>query len=191
MKRFQLIIALLMVASPFSVAKNASESNSIQARIEHLNQLLEEQRILHKIPGLSIAIVKDGQVILSKGFGLKNLAQNKPVTPSTIFPIGSTSKSFTATLAGIRVDDGVINWDDPIANYLPEYQFFQDGKHLPLTIRDALSHNTGYGRNDALWANPEIKPLEVIKAAPDATPIAKYRSEFNYNNVMYVSICDV
>lgn len=187
MKRFQLIIVLLMVASPFSVAKNASESNSIQARIERLNQLLEEQRVLHKIPGLSIAVVKDGEVILSKGFGLKDLEQNKPVTPSTIFQIGSASKAFTATLAGIRVDDGAINWDDPITKYLPEYKFFQHGKHLPLTIRDALSHNTGYGRNDTLWANPEIKPLEVIKAAPDAKPIAKYGSEFNYNNVMYLA----
>jgi CubicO group peptidase (beta-lactamase class C family) len=187
MKMLQLIIVLLLVISTSSVAKKSSESHSIQARIALLNQLLEEQRILYKIPGLSIAIVKDGQVILSKGFGLKNLSQNKPVTSSTIFPIGSISKSFTATLAGIRVDDGVINWDDPIANYLPEYQFLQDGKHLPLTIRDALSHNTGYGRNDTLWANPEIMPLEVIKAAPNAKPIAKYRSEFNYNNVMYLA----
>ncbi len=188
MKRFQLIIALLVIASPFSVAKNATESNSIQARIERLNQLLEEQRILYKIPGLSIAIVKDGQVILSKGFGLKNLAQNKPVTPSTIFPIGSVSKAFTATLAGIRVDDGVINWDDPITKYLPEYQFLQNGKPVPLTLHDGLSHRTGYRGNEILWSNPDIKSLEVLKAASNATPIAEYRSGFNYNNEMYLAV---
>ena len=167
-----------------SVVSQVGHSDS---SIERLEKQIEAQLSLSKIPGIAIVIVKDGEVILSRGFGLKNIAKELPVTQNTIFPINSLSKPITSILAGIRVDDNAINWDDNLASFLPSYTFSKSGQTVPITLRDALSHRTGYGRNDALWANPEITRQDIIKSAPLATPLAAYRTEFHYNNVMYLA----
>lgn len=158
-----------------------------ETRIERLEHLLKLQADLNKIPGIAIVIVKDGETLLSKGFGFKDIEKGVPVTKNTVFPINSLSKPITSILAGIRVDEKAINWDDKLADYLPTYSFNYLNEKVPITLRDALSHRTSYGRNDALWSNSQITRSEIIKAAPLATPVSVYGEQFNYNNVMYLA----
>src|SRR5438552_3277420 len=75
-----------------------------------------------KLPGLAIAIVKDGEVILSQGFGKRNVAQELDVTPNTLFAIASCTKAFTATALGILVDEGKLDWNTPVRNYIPTFK---------------------------------------------------------------------
>jgi CubicO group peptidase (beta-lactamase class C family) len=157
-------------------------------RIERLEKQLEEQLKINQIPGFAIVIVENGEAILARGFGIKSIEEALPVTKNTIFPINSLSKPITSIVAGIRVGENAIDWDENLANYLPNYKFSQPSQTVPITLRDALSHRTGYGRNDTLWANPQIARRDIIKFAPLAKPLAPHREEFHYNNVMYLAV---
>lgn len=176
-----LLLALLLPA--YAIADNKQQQNTLQ----ELVKALEAKRIEHHIPGMAIAIVKDNEIILSKGFGLMDVAAQKPVETNTLFAIGSTSKAFTATLIAQAVDQGQIKWDDEIIQYLPTYQFKQDGKKVPITFRDALSHRTGYTRNDLLWANGQASRELILATAAKAEPWDDFRAHFHYNNIMYLA----
>ena len=152
------LLSMLLFCA-YSIAK----PNELQAQIEALTLALENKRQEHHIPGMAIAVVKDDEVIMSQAFGVMNLEKEQPVTTETLFAIGSSSKSFTATLAAMLVDQDKLQWDDEIANYLPEYEFTTAGKTVPITIRDALSHRTGYTRNDLLWASGQANRAEILK----------------------------
>ena len=187
-KATQLIIKLLTV---YSLATTTVFANSVSSDLEQhlttLSQELEKQRIALHIPGMAIAIVKDGEVILSKGFGLADLDKKTPVTTKSLFAIGSTTKAFTSTIAGILVDQNKMQWDDPLTDYLPYYQFKQNNKPLDLTLRDALSHRSGYARNDILWVNGKVSSEQILKDATQAKKWAPFRKNFNYNNVMFLA----
>jgi CubicO group peptidase (beta-lactamase class C family) len=161
--------------------------NDLEKRLTTLSLALEKQRVEHHIPGFAIAIVKDGDVILSKGFGLADIETNTPVTPKSLFAIGSTTKAFTSTIAGILVDQNKVQWDDPLTDFLPYYQFKQDGKLVDITLRDALSHRSGYARNDILWVNGKVSSEDILKDATRAEKWAPFRKNFNYNNVMFLA----
>lgn len=156
-------------------------------RIERLEKQLEKQLELNQIPGLAVVIVKDGETLLAKEYGLMNIEDGLPVNKNTVFPINSLSKPITSLVAGIRVDEQALNWDDKLTKFLPNYTFSQSNQTISITLRDALSHRTGYGRNDTLWANPNITRRDIIKFAPLAMPLAAHGEEFHYNNVMYLA----
>ena len=75
-----------------------------------------------EVPGLSVAIVKDGQVVMAKGYGLRKLGSSAPVDAETLFGIASNTKVFTATALGILVEEGKLDWDAPVIGYLPDFQ---------------------------------------------------------------------
>ncbi len=174
---------LMLVLPAYAIAKNDTNNDSIKRLVESL----EAKRLEHHIPGMAIAVVKDDQIIMSQGFGMMDLEKQTPATSDTLFAIGSTSKAFTATLAAMQVDQGLINWDDEVANYLPDYVFTAEGQRLPITLRDMLSHRTGYTRNDLLWANGQASRELILKTATAAEPWDDFREDFNYNNVMFLA----
>lgn len=161
----------------------------IEKRIERLVKRLEEKRVEYHIPGMAIAVVKDGKVILSHGFGLADVEKKSPVTPDTIFAIGSTTKAFTAIATGMLVDEGMMKWDDPVTRHLPDFklQIDSDEDGAEVTIRDLLAHRTGFARMGILWAGGKISRAEVLATATKAKPYAKFRDKFQYNNVTYLA----
>ena len=94
----------------------------LQEKFDRLVEQLEQQRQTFHVPGMAIAVVKDDEVILSHGFGVANIEEQTPVTPETIFAIGSTTKAFTSTLVGMLVDEGKMDWDDRVSKYLPYFK---------------------------------------------------------------------
>ncbi len=179
-----LALTILMLLLP---AYALSKTSVSPAQLTALAEVLESKRLEHHIPGMAIAVVKDDQIIMSQGFGMMNLTEQEPVKPDTLFAIGSSSKAFTATLVGMLADQGKIDWDDEISQYIPNYQFQVDGKTLPITIRDMLSHRTGYTRNDILWANGQASKQAILTTAPKAEPWDDFRDSFHYNNVMFLA----
>ena len=77
-----------------------------------------------KVPGAAIAIVKDGKVILSKGYGLRDVKSNLPVTEQTMFPIASITKSFTVATLGTLATEGKLDRDKPVRDYLPDFRLY-------------------------------------------------------------------
>ena len=182
------IIKAILLLSCLIIGTNVdAETGDIKDKLNKLSLEFEKQRVALHIPGMALAIVRDGKVIFAKGFGVADLERQIPVTPKTIFAIGSSSKAFTATIIGMLVDQKKMQWDDPAVKYLPFYQFTNNGKKLDLTIRDMLSHRSGYARNDVLWLNGKVSAEEILKDATQAEPWAPFHQQFHYNNVMYLA----
>ena len=162
---------------------------ALQRRIDLLAEQLEAMRQEFHIPGMAIAVVKDDQVIMARGFGLADLENNVPVSSDTIFAIGSATKAFTTVLAGMLVDEGRMDWDDPVTDYLPSFTLDVDSQdqNAQVTIRDLLSHRTGFVRMGILAANDSVSSDEILQAAVGAEPWAPFRERYYYNNVMYLA----
>jgi len=161
----------------------------LQQKLDLLVEQLEQQRQTLHVPGMAIAVVKDDEVILTHGFGIANVEKEVPVTPETIFAIGSSTKAFTSTLVGMLVDEGKMGWDDPVTKYLPYFQMNveSDNESAEPTLRDVLSHRTGFTRMGVLYASGQIPREEVLLDSTKAEPYVEFRKNFYYSNVMYMS----
>jgi CubicO group peptidase (beta-lactamase class C family) len=184
---FLLMIVILLAGCSAPVAP--SITSELQEKLDILVEQLEQQRQTLHVPGMAIAVVKDDEVILTHGFGIANVEKGKPVTPETIFAIGSSTKAFTSTLVGMLVDEGKMSWDDPVTKYLPYFQMNveSDNESAEVTLRDVLSHRTGFTRMGLLFASGQIPREEVLLDATKAEPYVAFREKWYYSNVMYMS----
>jgi CubicO group peptidase (beta-lactamase class C family) len=138
-----------------------------------------------KVPGLAIAVVKDGRIVFAKGYGVREAGKPAPVDTQTLFAIGSTTKAMTAASIGMLVDEGKVHWDDRVTKILPSFQLADAYVTRELTIRDLLTHRAGLGNADVLWYRADNSPEEVIRRVRFADPAYSLRSSFIYQNVMY------
>jgi CubicO group peptidase (beta-lactamase class C family) len=140
-----------------------------------------------KVPGVAIAVVKDGKVILSRGYGLRDVANKLPVTTKTMFPIASITKSFTvATLASLS-SEGKLDWDKPVRDYLPEFRLSDDVLTARVTVRDLVTHRTGLPRHDATWYNVEMPRSDIVALLRYLDASKDLRQSFQYNNLMFLT----
>ncbi len=138
-----------------------------------------------KVPGIAIGVVVGGEVVYSKGFGKRNLEDDLPMTTKTLMPIGSATKSFTTFLLGQLVDEGVLHWDDPIIEHIPKFKLMDPHTTYQVTIRDYLTHSTGYSRHDGVWYGSAITREELIKRLRYLEPFSSFRKRFCYGNIGY------
>lgn len=147
------------------------------------------QRVMKewKVPGAAIAIVKDGKVILSKGYGFRDVKNNLPVTEQTLFPIASITKSFTvATLATLSTE-GKLDWDKPVREYLPDFRLYDEVLTAHVTTRDLVTHRTGLPRHDATWYHASLPREDLYSRLRYLEPSRDLRQEFQYNNLMFMT----
>ncbi len=140
------------------------------------------------IPGMQIGLIVDGKVVLSRGYGYRNLAEKAPMTEDTTAGIGSLSKAFATYILRQLVQEGKISWDDPVIKYLPEFRLFDPDSTQKMTILDLAAHRTGIFRHDGLWYlsdRSKLPPSEGLKLLPFLEPSNKPREKFQYNNFMY------
>lgn len=142
-------------------------------------------------PGLAVAVVKDGQVVYARGFGTRLLGGSEPVDEHTLFSIASTSKAFTAATLGVLVDEGVVDWDDPVEEHLPGFRLSDPWVTREITIRDLLSHRSGINRADYLWYLSEFDRDEVLERASLLESVASFREGFGYQNIMFITAGEV
>ncbi|AUD02770.1 serine hydrolase [Spirosoma pollinicola] len=145
-----------------------------------------------KVPGLTVTVIKDGKVLLKKGYGVRELtgpqaAKTEPVTTQTLFAMASTTKAMTAACLGMMVDEGKLRWDDPVTNYLPDFQLYDPAVTREVRVRDLLIHNTGVGNADVLWAAMQIPSDEIIHRMRLVKPSYSFRAGFIYQNIMYLA----
>lgn len=144
------------------------------------------------IPGLSVAVVYGGQEIFLKGYGITDLEQPHPVNEQTVFRLASLSKGFAPVLVGMLVEDGLLDWDDPIVKYLPDFKLKDSVATRELTIRHVLSHTTGLPRHAYSNLLNQSVPYPEIVLSLAGVPLAHSPgSSYNYQNVAYSLIGDV
>jgi CubicO group peptidase (beta-lactamase class C family) len=150
---------------------------------EFANQALRDW----KCDGFSIAVIQDGQVILSKGYGLRNVKKNLPVTTKTLFAIGSSTKSFTVTAMGALVDQGKLDWDKPVRDYLPDFKMWDPFATERMTPRDLVTHRSGLPRHDLMWYSSPFSREEIFNRLRYLEPNKDFRTTFQYQNLMFMT----
>lgn len=140
------------------------------------------------IPGLSLSVVKDGEVVWARGFGVRRLGHPEPVDADTLFNVASVSKAFNAAALGVLVDEGRIGWDDPIVDHIPGFRLYDPYVTANATVRDLLAHRVGLGRmtgNRLRWisARPRAEQIERLRHLP---PERGFREGYVYSNVLHM-----
>ena len=140
------------------------------------------------VPGLAIAVVKSGQVVYAKGFGYRDVEKKLPVTPDTLFAIGSATKAFTTFTLGTLVDEGKLDWDQPVRTFLPGFQMYDPNSTASLTPRDLVTHRSGLPRHDLLWYNNHaISRKDIVERLRYLEPNEQLRAKWQYNNLMFIT----
>lgn len=143
-----------------------------------------------EVPGLSLAIVKDGQIVLTKGYGVRETGKLEPVDEHTLFGIASNTKAFTATALAMLVDEGKLRWDDPVVRHLPWFQLYDPYVTRELTVRDLLTHRSGLGlgAGDLLfWPGTTFTRDEILHRMRYVKPASSFRSRYAYDNILYLA----
>lgn len=139
------------------------------------------------VPGLAVAVVKDGEVVFAKGYGVREVGKPAPVDTHTRFAVGSTTKAMTAAAIGLLVDEGKVGWDDPVSRHLPWFQLRDPYVTREVTVRDLLTHRAGLGNADFLWYGTDTPAREVLERLRFVDPAYSLRGDFIYQNLMYAA----
>jgi CubicO group peptidase (beta-lactamase class C family) len=143
-----------------------------------------------EVPGMAIAIVKDGKVVLLKGYGVRKLGEATPVDENTLFGIGSNTKAFTAAALATLVDEGKISWDDPVYQRLKGFEMYDPYVAKEMRIRDLLCHRSGLGLGEGdlmFWPHTTFTRDEVVYRLRYLKPKTSFRTTYAYNNLMFVT----
>jgi len=181
--RFAILLAASLL---FHLVSNAQKNNTSAAKTiagfdAYINQALPRWQT----PGISVTVVKDGQIIFKKGYGLRELGKPAPYTTATLSTCASTTKAMTATCMGMLVDEGKVKWTDRVSDVLPAFKLASPNSSAEITILDLFTHNAGLGNADLLWVSNYSRE-EILQRMQLLEPSYSLRSSFIYQNLMYI-----
>ncbi|WP_314244049.1 serine hydrolase [Empedobacter tilapiae] len=155
-----------------------------------IDQVTENAMKTFDVPGMSVAVIKDGTIVHSKGYGVKSLKTGEKVQSNTNFGIASNSKAFTAAALAILVDEGKIKWDDKVITHIPEFKMYNDYVTKEFTIRDLLTHRSGLGLGAGdlmVWPDGHnFTPKDIISNIQFLKPVSDFRVKYDYDNLLYI-----
>jgi len=192
--RFLASRLFLLVA--VSAVLSSAEAAALQAQtvdLERLDAMIAQTQEDWPVPGLAVAIVKDGEAVLLKGYGEKELGGGEPVDEHTLFAIASNSKAFTSASLAMLVEEGKLRWDDPVRKHLPYFQLYDPFVTQEMRIRDLLSHRSGLGTfsGDLLWYGTGYTPEEVVRRTRYVPQAGPFRASYGYSNLMFLAAGEV
>ena len=159
-----------------------------------LAETLESIRAAHDLPGFGLAIVRDGEVVVQIGLGVRQVGEPTPVTDTTLFCIASNTKAFTAASLALLVDEGRVSWDDPVVRHLPGFQMYDPWVTREITIRDLLTHRSGLGlgQGDLMTFPPTtFTRAEIVYNQRFLKPATSFRSRYAYDNLLYIVAAEI
>jgi CubicO group peptidase (beta-lactamase class C family) len=140
-----------------------------------------------EVPGLAIAVVHGDSLWFARGYGVRERGRPEPADPHTLFGLLSPTKTFTAAALALLVEEGRIGWDDPIVEHLPAFRLGDEARTRALTIRDVLSHRSGYPDDHRIWYGRDHGRDEVLRRIATLEPAAPPRTGMHYNNALYLA----
>ncbi len=138
-------------------------------------------------PGTAVAVAKDGEIVFRQGFGKRNLAEDLPVTTSTVFSIASCTKAICAASLAILADEGKLDWETPVRAYLPDFALADPVATERITPRDLVTHRSGLPRHDALWYGSGLSREDMVRRLRYLEPTTDLRAVWQYQNLMYLT----
>ena len=175
-----LLCLFILFQSPV-VAK--TQSVNLKGFDRFVKRILQEWQV----PGVAVTLVKDGRVILARGYGFRSLDEKLPVTGKTLFAIGSCTKAFTATAVGILADRGKLKWDDPVSGHMKNFKLKDPVATREMTAVDLMCHRSGLPRHDFSWYNAPADRRELYRRLAFLEPSEPFRYRFQYNNFMFMT----
>lgn len=173
---------------PFTLERRADPVAAAKESLAGFDAIATDAMTKFDVPGMAIAIIKGKQVVLAQGYGWRDVAQKLPVTPDTLFAIGSSSKAFTTFVLGTLVDEGKLEWDKPVRNYIPWFKLYDPVLTERLSVRDLVTHRSGLPRHDLVWYNNYKASREsLVRRLPYLEPSADLRERWQYNNLMFLT----
>ena len=180
--KFKLIIALTII----SVA--TLQAQPITSR--QIDSLVEKVLTTFDVPGIAVAVVKDGKVIHAKGYGVRSLATNQKTDENTLFGIASNSKAFTSAGLGMMVDEGKLKWDDKVTDIIPEFKMYNPYVTEEFTVRDLLTHRSGLGLGAGdlmIWPDSiNFTKKDIIHNLRFLKSVSSFRTKYDYDNNLYI-----
>lgn len=164
-----------------------------QVDVSALDQYFQQAQKDWNVPGLSIAVVKDGKVVLAKGYGVLEKGKTEKADENSLYAIASNTKAFISASIGILVEEGKVKWDDPVQKYLPYFELYDPYVSKHITVRDLLCHRAGLGTfsGDAIWYKTNYSAEEVIKRAKYLPQAYEFRAGYGYTNLMFIAAGEV
>ncbi len=178
---------ILFLVNIFLAQLSFSQTKPFDDKFPAIDRFIDSTLVAWNVPGLTMSIVYKDQLIYAKGYGFRDLEKKLPVETSTLFPIASNTKLFTATLASMLHHENKLSLDKPVKTYLPLINFSTDDLNAKTTIRDMLSHRTGLPRYDGIWINASFTRKELLSKISYMKPQLGFREGYLYNNMMYVA----
>ncbi|MBP6311645.1 MAG: serine hydrolase [Flavobacteriales bacterium] len=175
-----LLLVVLTISS--NAQKNNPDLSTLDAYIADAIKKFDQ-------PGLAVGVVKDGELVYSNGFGKLDLAKPEPVDTNSIFFIASMSKAFTACAVGLLVDDGKVDWNDPVVKHLPWFSTPDAYVSEHMMVKDLLCHRSGWGTfdGDLLWYGTDLTQREILDRHSKEPFSYAFRDEFGYSNIMFIA----
>jgi CubicO group peptidase (beta-lactamase class C family) len=170
-----------------SLISHSLFAQPLTTQLKEFDAYIEKSRAAWQMPGMAVAVVKDGKVIFKKGFGVTQLGTKNLVDTQTIFGCGSTTKAMTAVCMALLVDEGKVNWDDAVIKHFPEFHLYDPAVTRELKIRDLFIHNSGVGNADFLWGVMDVPSEEILRKMQLVEPSYSLRSSFIYQNIFYLA----
>jgi CubicO group peptidase (beta-lactamase class C family) len=174
-----ILISLLTTFNAFS-----------QITEKQIDDVAENTLKAFNVPGIAVAVVKDGKIIHSKGYGVKSILRKDKVDGNTLFGVASNSKAFTTAAIAMLVDEGKMNWDDKVVKYLPNFKMYNEYVTQEFTVRDLVTHRSGLGLGAGdlmIWPDgSNFKPKDIIENLQYLKPVSAFRTKYDYDNLLYI-----
>lgn len=141
------------------------------------------------VPGVSIGVVKDGELVFTGNYGVLEKGKRRKPDEHTLYAIASNSKAFTSAIIGMLVQEGRLNWDDRVQDYLPYFEVYDPWVSANVTVKDLLSHRVGLGTfsGDNIWYKSELTTEEIVKRIKYVPQAFDFRAGYGYSNLMYIT----
>lgn len=174
----------------FAFLLTTSISLHAQLTTTEIDSLVQRTLRTFDVPGIAVAVIKDGNIIHSKGYGVRSLKTKQKVDENTLFGIASNSKAFTAAALAMMVDVGKLNWDDKVTDYIPEFKLYSPYVTEEFTIKDLLTHRSGLGLGAGdLMIFPDSSDFtkkDIIHNLRYLKPVSSFRTKYDYDNLLYI-----
>ena len=174
----------------FLICCNIGASQAQVITSQQVDALVERTLTTFDVPGIAVAIVKDGKVIHSKGYGVRSLNTKQKVDENTLFGIASNSKAFTTAAIGILIDDGKLQWDTKVIDIIPEFRMYNPYVTEEFTVRDLLTHRSGLGLGAGdlmFWPDStDFTINDIIHNLRYLKPVSGFRTKYDYDNLLYM-----
>ena len=184
-KSVGLLISILILAGPMWAQAPASSAPPAD-----LDAYVAASMKTFEVPGMAVAIVKDGKIVVAKGYGVRKMGDSAPVDEFTMFGIGSNTKAFTTAALATLVDEGKLAWDDPVYQRLPGFVMYDPYVSHEMTIRDLLTHRSGMGLGEGdllFWPQSTYTRDDIIYKLRFMKPHSSFRSHYAYDNLLYMT----